>query len=130
MTGSEFITRLTELYHQCSNRGWCVLKTYQNKQFITVQSSDLNFTHISPIYYPLPKRSLVSPSLSRKNLWKLDKLRTSMDSSRLLCFGRTSYGFKFKLLSQNGRKLMTVRLRVYTMLWSDRLGGFRFKGRS
>lgn len=130
MTGSEFITRLTELYHQCSNRGWCVLKTYPNKQFITVQSSDLNFTHISPIYFPLPRRSLVSPSLSRKNILKLEKLRSSMDSSRLLCFKKTLYGFKFELISQDGRKLMTIRLKLYTILWNDKLGGFQFKGRS
>lgn len=126
MTGSEFISRLSELYHQSSNRGWCVLKTYKNKQFITVQSSDLNFTHVSPIFTKLPRRSLISPRLSLKNIKKLEQLRSSMDSSRLLCIEPKFYGFKFKLISQFGKKVMVTRLRIFTIPWSDKLGGFRF----
>lgn len=123
MLERELLVRLSEFYSQCQIRGWCVIKNH-GKNFLTIQSSELNFTHLPLNFSRYPRRCIVSPRLAKSNVEKINSILTSMDSSRLLSIESRRFRFILRLYSETGRSIMKFNIWKYTLPWSDKLGGF------
>ena len=123
MLERELLGRLLEFYSQCQIRGWCVIKNH-GKEFLTIQSSELNFTHLPLNFSRYPRRCIISPRRSKANVEKLKSIIVSLDSSRLLSIESRYFRFILRLYAENGRCISEVSIWKFTLPWSDKLGGF------
>lgn len=114
MTQIDEILHLKALYQQCENRGWSEVSHKDKNDFLTIQSSEINFTHVPKLYSRLPECCLVSPFLSHRNLKILDLVESEFDSSRLVSMTSTKKYLQFYIYDYNGYTIKHVRLKKYT----------------
>jgi len=112
----DLIDELIQFYEQCSNRGWCRV-TKGKGDFLTLQSSDTNFTHLPMIYGKFPKVCLVSPKLAIKNIRILKSLTTEFDRLRLVTIVPKRWHYHIQITVGNGDIIKKFRIRRYTVRW-------------
>ena len=91
--------------------------TYSKQGFMTIKSSDTNFTHVSPIYGKLPKKCLVSPKLASKNIKLLKSLITEFDRLRLITITPKRFWYDIQITLESGAVIKKYKLRRYTIKW-------------
>ena len=116
MTTKDLIYHLIEFYQQCSNRGWCKVKT-EKGEFVTVYSSETNFTHLPLVFGRLPKKCIISPKLALKNIGILKSLLLEFDSQRLISVTPKWFTYEIRITGQRGEVIKSFRIRRYTSIW-------------
>lgn len=114
MTQIDEVLHLKSLYQQCENRGWSEVSHKDKNDFLTVQSSDTNFTHVPKLFTRLPDCCLVSPFLSHKNLKILNVIESEFDSSRLVSITSTKKYLQFYIYGYNGNIIRHSKIKKYT----------------
>ena len=106
---------MKEFYRECSNRGFCKVISEEGKDFLTLFSSDTNFTHYQRIFAKFPEKVWVSPRLSRKNMDKLERLQTELDSSRLTSIIMRRNRIIVEIRDIYGELVTRERMKLYTI---------------
>lgn len=114
MTITELLGNLREFYLECSNRGWCKVDKKKGKDFLTLYSSETNFTHLPLNYGNFPERVWVSPKLSGVNLKKIELILSSFDSTRIVSLSPSHNGLRFKIITPDGKVIFKEKIRLYT----------------
>ena len=89
------------------------------KDFLTLRSSDTNFTHTAPIFGRLPKKCLVSPRLSSRNIKLLKELITEFDRLRLVTIAPKYNSYNVQITLASGKVIRKMKIRRYTCKWGD-----------
>jgi len=113
MTVIDYIDHLTKFYQLSSNRGWCFVNI-EKGNFLTLKSSETNFTHHPFIFFKMPKLCLISPKLADENLRKLRILRSEFDSLKMFGFTRFGKYLKIKLYCEDGTLFKTRTIKIYS----------------
>ena len=115
MTAYELLGNLREFYLECSHRGWCKVITYDNKDFISLYSSETNFTHLPQNFGKYPEKCWVSPKLAGINIKKIEKVLSGFDSSRLVSLEPRRTHFRIVISDANGKTLLIEKIRYYSL---------------
>lgn len=116
MIERDLVDALIEFYEQCQYRGWCQVKS-EKGGFLTIRSSDTNFTHVQPIFGTLPEKVLVSPRLSAKNVKLLKGLVKEFDRLRLITITPYRFYYRVRITLGNGKIVRKFRIKRYTVRW-------------
>lgn len=123
----ELFSRLREFYSQCSNRGWCRIINQEGKDFLTILSSETNFTQLPLNFCKYPTESLVSPKLSLENIKKLDRIISANDSSRVATLNQHGKVLIIRILNGKGGVIAEEKVKLYTIRTFPKSTGINFK---